>query len=321
MKNRTALAAFFAAMILFTGDASAGKLRIAATTEDLASIAREVGGDYVEVDAIARGYQDPHYVAAKPSYMKKLNKADLLLFNGLQLEIGWLPLLIEGSRNSEIAPGTPGNLPVSGGVRILEVPEGGIDRSQGDIHPEGNPHYVLDPRNGLIIADTIRDRLSALDPEHSEAYAANAGAFRRELEEAIAEWTTRAEPLRGARIVAFHKQWEYLVDWLGFEIIDYIEPQPGIPPSPKHLAALNRSIPAEGVRFILAANFVEPKSAEKIAKDTGIPLLIVPASVRGEDGIDTYFDLFDLVVNRISSAVRPVETRGMPSNAQPGAEK
>jgi zinc/manganese transport system substrate-binding protein len=279
-----------------------GKVRVVATTPDLASIAEAVGGDRVEVRSIAKGYQDPHYVAAKPSYMRMLNRADLLIYIGLELEVGWLPLLIQGARNPRVVLGAAGHLDASEGIQVLEVPSGQVDRSMGDVHPEGNPHYMLDPRNGLVVAETISALLEALAPEDHEVFASNTERYKRDLEGRIRGWEARAEGLSGLRVVTYHKQWEYLTHWLGLEIVDQVEDKPGIPPSPRHIASLVRRMKSEGIRVVICSNTVDPKPAGHLAERAGAQLLVLPTSVGGGPGTKTYADLFDTIVSQIVSA-------------------
>ena len=283
------------------GTADAAQLHVVTTTQDLAAIARAVGGDAVEVRSIARGYWDPHYVEAKPSYMRHLNRADLLIYNGLELEIGWLPLLIQGSRNRRVMPGSAGSLDASRELPILEIPVGEVNRSMGDIHPEGNPHYTLDPRNGKPIAAAIRERFKRLAPEQGQTFEANCDTFQLRLSKRMEVWERTARSLRGRKIVAFHKQWEYLADWLGLEIVDYVEVKPGIPPSPRHISRLEELIEREKITLLLRANFGDTRAAEKVAERAGIQLLTLPASVDGEEGIVSYEDLFEALVTRIVS--------------------
>ena len=233
--------------------------------------------------------------------MRHLNRADLLIYNGLELEIGWLPLLIQGSRNRRVMPGSPGSLNASAGLPILEVPVGQVDRSMGDIHPEGNPHYTLDPRNGKAIAAAIRERFKSLAPEQGQIFETNCDTFQLRLSKRMEVWERTARSLRGRKVVAFHKQWEYLADWLGFEIVDYVEVKPGIPPSPRHISRLVALIERENITLLLRANFGDTRAAEKVAERTGIRLLTLPASVDGEEGIVSYEDLFEAIVTRIVS--------------------
>ncbi|MDA0746080.1 MAG: metal ABC transporter substrate-binding protein [bacterium] len=275
------------------------KVRIVTTTPDLAAIAEAVGGDLVEVQSIAKGYQDPHYVSAKPSFMRTLNRADLLIYTGLELEVGWLPLLIQGARNPKITPGAPGHLEASGGIRILEVPTGQVDRSMGDIHPDGNPHYLLDPRNGRTVAQTITTRLQELSPDEAETFQQNLNRFQQDLENKIATWEKRLSAARGRQVVTYHKQWEYLADWLGLDIVDHVEDKPGIPPSPRHIANLSEKMKSYAIPVIICSNFIDPKPAQHIAERTGATVLLLPISVGGESDIRTYTDLFETIVKQL----------------------
>lgn len=300
---RWRIAVFVVAVLLVPGGAQAGRLRVVTTTSDLAAIARGVGGSAVAVEAVARGYEDPHYLQAKPSYMRRLRGADLLIYNGLELEIGWLPLLIQGCRNPLVLPGATGNLDASAGVLILEIPGGEVDRSMGDIHPEGNPHYTMDPRNGLVIAATIAARLEQLSPENAELFAANLQAFQAELRQHIAEWEEQLAHLRGDQVITYHKQWEYLASWLGLDIAGYIEEKPGIPPAPRHVAHLIGLMQNSGITVILHANFVDARPAERVAVRSAATALELPAAVDGEEEISTYVELFDVIVHRLAAAL------------------
>ena len=291
------------ALLLACAKPAAGELQIVSTTPDLAAIARIVGGDQVQVKSIARGYQDPHYVQARPSYMRLVNRADLLIYTGLELEVGWLPLLIQGARNTRVMPGAAGHLNAARGITVLEVPVGEVDRAMGDIHPEGNPHYMLDPRNGRIAAGTIAARLGQLAPEEAAMFERNLQEFRSELEGRIDRWEKRLSPVRGHKVIAYHKQWEYLAAWLGLEIVDYIEDKAGIPPSPRHIAALSGRMSAEGIGVVLCANYVDPARARRVAEKTGARLVVLPISA-GEKGIDTYADLFEVIVARLEKAMQ-----------------
>ena len=286
-------------------NAAEARLNVVTTTPDLGAIASAVGGDLVTVRSLARGYQDPHYLEAKPSYMRALNRADLLIYTGLELEVGWLPLLIQGARNPRIALGTAGHLDASVGVELLEVPTGQVDRSMGDVHPEGNPHYMLDPRAGLVVARNIAERLQALEPGQADVYAENLDRFCRELSGDIRRWEDRTAHLKGQKLVTYHKQWEYLMHWLGIEIIDQVEDKPGIPPSPRHVASLGDRMRTEGVRSIVCSNFISTKPAERLAARTGATLLILPMSVGGEPEIRTYPELFDYLVERVVGSAAP----------------
>ena len=280
---------------------SAGTSKSVVTTlPSFASITREIGGDRIEVIALCRGYEDPHYIQPKPSYARSLRNAMLLIYGGLELEMGWLPQLLETARNRKIAPGARGLLEASTVVeRLLEVPSGELSRAQGDIHPYGNPHFMLDPRNALAVTDLIAQRLSELDPEGREAYLDGATSYRKRLEAKIAEWEGIASPLREISIVAYHKQWEYLVDWLGMDIVGYIEGKPGIPPAPRHVASIIEMIRAGQVEMVIAATFVDTAAAEKVAESGGARLVVLPAEVGGIEGTDSYFDFLDSIVGQL----------------------
>jgi len=290
--------------VLFISSTFKEKINVVTTLEDFASITKEIGGDRVDVIAIAKGCQNPHYLEGKPSFMKRLNKADLLIYNGLQLEIGWLPLIVQGARNPKIAYGAKGNLDCSKGIHILEVPQGEVDRSMGDVHPEGNPHYTLDPRNGIIIANRIFEKLKELSPDDEEYFKKNLDEFLHKLERKIEEWEKRMEPYRGTKVVTYHKQWEYLAEWLGFKIVGEIEDKPGIPPSPRHLSWLISFMKEEKIPLIIAANFDDIDTARKVSQKTGATLLILPAFVGGEEEVKTYLDLFETIVSKIEKGLK-----------------
>jgi zinc/manganese transport system substrate-binding protein len=291
----------WATLALGVGTAAHAKLNIVTTTPDLAAIAQAVGGDLVEVKAIARGNQDPHYVEAKPSYMSVVNKAQLLVYNGLELEIGWLPLLVQGGRNPRVLPGQPGNLDASAGIPVLEIPTGEVDRSQGDIHPLGNPHYTLDPRNGLIIAEAIAARLQVLDPGGAEVYSRNLRQFEQDLQQRIGQWERRASRMRGRQVVAYHRTFEYLANWLGLEINGYIEEKPGVPPSPRYIAGLVDRMRAGGIGLVLYANHQDSVAPARVAAQAGGRAVELPAAVGSREGITTYAGLFDALVEDLEA--------------------
>ncbi len=282
------------------------KVNIVTSVPDFAAIAREIGGDKVDVISLAKGYQDPHFVDAKPIYITKLNRADLLIYNGLDLELGWLPLLVTGARNSNISTlDSPGNLDASTFVpNILEIPTGPIDRSMGDVHPRGNPHYMLDPRNGIVVAKGIAAKLSEIDPENASYYQENYKNFASLLNLKIKEWDEELAPYKGTEVVSYHKNLEYLSDWAGFKEIGFIEPKPGIPPTPSHVAELIKKMKSMDVKLVIASNYYPQKTPSIIAEQTGAAFLSIPTQVEGQDGIDTYFDLFDAIVGEITGALK-----------------
>ncbi len=294
--------ALTAASIFVSAVSAESKIRVVTATTDLSAIVEEVGRDKVEVKSISKGYQDPHYVDAKPSYMLQVNRADMLVYVGLQIEVGWLPPLVQGARNGKIASGN-GNLDASKGIKVLEIPVGELSRAMGDIHPEGNPHYWLDPRNGSTVALRIRERLEILSPDDASYFEGNLQSFKKRLEANIGEWEGRATGFRGKEVVAYHKQWEYLADWLGLNIVDYIEDKPGIPPSPRHVTSLIRLMKERDINVILMANFIDPKGARRVAEETGAQLIILPTSVGGDEKVESYLDLFEYIISQLERAL------------------
>lgn len=285
--------------------ADTGKLRIVTTTSDLAAITREITGDLADVESIARSSQDAHAIQAKPSFMRKLNRADLLIYTGLDLEVGWLPLLIQGARNPKVTAGGLGHLDASTSIdRILEKHEGPVDRSMGDVHPEGNPHYLLNPRNGLRVAEAIKARLIDVRPADSEVFEKNYQAFRDDLETRIAGWERAANPFRGQSIVTYHKQWEYLADWLGLQIAGNVEAKPGISPSPGHVAALTDRMQTGNIRLIVSAAYNNTKGAQRIADRVGAAHLILPVSPAGQGSTARYAGFFEHIVTRLAEALQ-----------------
>ncbi len=238
--------------------AVASKLNIVTTLPSLASVTESIGGEYVKVYSITRGAQDAHYVEAKPSYIIKLNKADLLIYSGLELEIGWLPLLIQGARNNKVTVGSKGNLNAVSAIpheHILEKPHGEVDRSMGDVHPGGNPHYLLNPNNAILVANLIAERIKILDPEHKEQYDQNLSKFTELLKDKITEWDDKASYLQNRDIVCYHVHWSYLLDWLKLNQKGYIELRPGIPPTPKHKQEIISVIKENQIEVIIVSSW------------------------------------------------------------------
>ncbi len=290
------------APMLFSSSAFA-KLKVVATTPDLAAIAREVGGDRIEVSHIVRPDQEPHSLEPKPSFSVILNQADLLIEIGLELESGWLPILLTQSRNPKIQPGQMGHLTVTKNLRILEIPTGPIDRSMGDVHPDGNPHYTLDPRNGLIIAKTIEERLAALDPPNAATYGSNLAVFVERLARKIKGWERDLAPLRGTKLISFHKDFSYFMDWSGLVIAELIELRPGIPPSPAHILSLVDLIQRDKISLIVTEYFCDPKPGREISRKTGVKNIHLPAATGGDGTAPIYETLFDTVVARLKEAL------------------
>ena len=295
-----AVAIAFLAMPLF----AQGTLNVITTTEDLAAIAREVGGDRITVESIARGYQDPHFVEAKPSFILKLQKADLLIAVGRELEVGWLPPLVQQSRNSRIQPGAQGYLDASARVRILDIPTGQITRAMGDVHPQGNPHYWLDPENGKLIARSIADRLSQLRPNDRAVFDQRANDFSARLTEAQKRWAAAMAPYKGTKVVTYHRSFSNFAERFGLDVIGYVEPRPGIPPTPKHTLDLMTEMKRQGVKLVLVEPYFDLKTPNAIGRDTNAVVLVMPPSVGGVKEISDYIKLFDYDLNLLVGALK-----------------
>ena len=283
-----------------------GKLNVVTTTEDLASIAREVGGDRITVEAIARGYQDPHFVEAKPSFILKLQKADVLVVVGRELEIGWLPPLIQQSRNGKIQVGADGYLDASLGVRILEIPTGQITRAMGDVHPLGNPHYWLDPENGKLIAKEIADKFSQLRPNDRAAFEQRLADFTSRLDTAARGWLAKMAPYKGTKIVTYHRSFPNFAERYGLDIIGYVEPRPGIPPTPQHTLDLINEMKRQNVKIVMVEPYFDLKTPNSIGQQTGAQVLVMPPSVGGVKEASDYFKLFDYDINLLVDAIKKV---------------
>jgi ABC-type Zn uptake system ZnuABC Zn-binding protein ZnuA len=286
-----------------TAHARAG-LSIITSTEDLAALVREVGGDKVSVEALAKGYQDPHFVEAKPSFVLKLHSADLLIVVGRELEIGWLPPLITQSRNAKIQPGGQGYLDASLTARILDMPTGPVTRAMGDVHPQGNPHYWLDPRNGRLIAKAIQDKLTSMSSGDAAYFAQRYADFDRRLAEGEKRWQAATAPYKGLKIVTYHRSWPNFAEVFGLDVVGYVEPKPGIPPSPAHQLDLTQEMRRQGIKIILVEPYFDLQTPNKIARDTGAKVLVMPPSVGGVKDVQSYLQLFDYNVNLLVSAIK-----------------
>lgn len=289
--------------VLASGSAAAAsKLNIVTTTEDLAALTREVAGDRVTLESIARGYQDPHFVEAKPSFILKLQRADLLIVVGLQLEIGWLPPLITQSRNPRIQVGAAGYLDASQYAEILEIPTGVVTRAMGDVHPLGNPHYWLDPQNGRRVGQAIQAKLAALQPHDAGHFQQRFEDFSRRLGEAEKTWDEKMAPYRGRKVVTYHRSWPNFAKRFGLNVVDYVEPKPGIPPSPSHILDLINQMRRENVKLILVEPYFDLKTPNAVARGTGGEVLVLLPSVGGEKEVTDYFQLFDYDIGLLIGA-------------------
>lgn len=309
MKRRFPVIALVGLALCAAATPLSAAIKVVATTEDLAALTREVGGDRVKVEALARGYQDPHFVEAKPSFILKLHSADLLVLVGRELEIGWLPPLIQQSRNKKVQVGATGYLDASLTVRILEIPTGEITRAMGDVHPQGNPHYWLDPGNGRRAAESIRDRLSAMSPGDAAYFASRYEDFDKRLAEAEKRWDALMAPYKGLKVVTYHRSWPNFAERFGLEVVGYVEPRPGIPPSPRHTLELIATMKRLGVKILLVEPYFDVKTPESIARATDARVLVMPPSVGGEKEITDYFELFDYDIDRLVAAVKEAGAR------------
>lgn len=288
---------------------AAAQLNVITTTEDLAAIAREIGGDRIKVEALAKGYQDPHFVEAKPSFVIKLHRADLLILVGRELEAAWLPALITQSRNAKIQPGAAGYLDASRNARILDIPTGQITRAMGDVHPLGNPHYWLSPDNGRRIAHVIEQKLAELQPAGAAFFAARFADFDRRLGEAEKRWTAMFAPYKGVKVVTYHRSWPNFAEAFGLNVVGYVEPKPGIPPSPSHTLSLIQEMKRQDVRLILVEPYFDLKTPERVAAGTGAKVVVLLPSVGGLEPVKTYFDLFDYDLKVLINAIKEAGVR------------
>jgi ABC-type Zn uptake system ZnuABC Zn-binding protein ZnuA len=298
------IAVLLAALALAATTVNAAPLKVVTTIQDLASLTKEVGGDRVDVSAIARGYQDPHFVEPKPSFLLLLRNADLLEVVGLELEIGWLPPLLDQSRNANIRPGTKGYLDVSHGVEILDRPTV-VNRSMGDVHPLGNPHFWLDPANAVRIAIQIEQKLSELRPADAPYFAQRLNAFKLRINEANKRWMAELAPYRGAKVVTYHNSWPNFAKHFGLDVVGYVEPKPGVPPSPSHTFELINMMKAQHVKAIMMEPYFDAKTPQSIAERTGAKLVVLYPSVGGaKSGTDDYFQLFDTNIANLVKALK-----------------
>ena len=308
--NKLILAAL--ACALLAPAVASAELKVVATLSDLGWIAERVGGEDVKVSVLCPGHQDPHYLPAKPSLTRKLRKADLLVYNGLELEVGWLPLLIKTARNNKVKAGARGELDCSLAVEnVLDKPTGPVDRAQGDIHPNGNPHYLLDPRLGVAVGRLIAERMAELDPGAADRYRARAEAFADEIEARLPAWEESVRAATSCPVIVYHQHWEYLLHWLGLENIGSIEHRPGISPSPQHVEEIIDLGRLQSCVYVIAAAWDNRKIAERAAERMGAPMALLPGALGGVEESTDYFTHFDVICARLAEAaaagVRPQE--------------
>jgi len=292
----------FGLLLLSFSLTSQAALKVVTTTQDLAAIAEAMGGDQVQVQSLTRGTRDPHFASAKPSMIRKVFRADMLLVLGAELEIGWLPPLLQSARNARVQPGNPGYLDLSSVVPLLEKIRSPVSRAMGDVHVNGNPHYWLDPRNGVRMAEAIAIRLGELDPVHKEYYQQRLRDFSQTMDAKLLVWRAALAQLKGTPVIAYHNSFIYLADAFGFRIADEVEPKPGIAPSAASLSALVAQIQNEHIALLIMEPYYERRSASYLNEQTGIRVVILPQSVGSQPDIHTYFDLFDAIVVALNNA-------------------
>ena len=332
------LISFVLATPLVSAQDAARPIQVCATVPELGSLVREVGGDRVSVTVFAKGTEDPHFVEAKPSFIKALSQCDLYIQVGMDLEIGWAPVLLQNARNGAVLPGAPGFLDASKGISPLEIPTGPVDRSMGDVHPQGNPHYLLDPLNGLKVARLIRDKLSELRPNHKTYFDERYAAFSKRLgtalvgerlarkydveklallsergrlgaflagqgEEALGGWLGLMLPHYGSKAVDDHNMWPYFTRRFGIHVIGHLEPKPGVSPTTSHLRMLVDRMRVEGVKAVLAVPYYDPRHARFISEHTGARVVNLANQVGAREGADDYLRMFDYNIRQLVAAL------------------
>jgi zinc/manganese transport system substrate-binding protein len=274
-------------------------MNVFACEPEWASLAEEVGGDLVDTFAATNASQDPHYIRARPSLIAKMRKADLVICSGASLEIGWLPVLFQKAGNARAQPGGAGYLMAAEVVPVLEKPDA-IDRSMGDVHPEGNPHVHLNPHNILLVAGELTNRLKTLDPSHADHYQTRYEKFAANWQQSISRWEASAANLKGKGIITHHSAWSYLIDWLGLDLVNTLEPKPGIPASTGHLESLLQQVRETPVLAIVRSPYAPDKASEWLSAKSGIPAVVLPYTIGGEAGVTDLFDLFDRSINHLT---------------------
>ena len=297
------LTASLAALLCLLSSSARADLRVVTSLPDLAALTKAVGGEHVTVTSLALPSQDPHFVDAKPNLALELNRADLLIAIGLELEIGWLPTLQNSARNPRILTNNPGYLDVSQYVQRLEVPAVAVDRSQGDVHPGGNPHYLYEPRTGITVATAIAERMSMLDAKNAATYRANLEKFKAEVEKALPGWEQRLAGLKGTPIIAYHRTTAYLARWLGFDTIAYLEPKPGIPPNPAHVAGVLGLGRQKKARMILQEDYYPVTTARLVANKIPAPLVVLPGGTDFRAG-QTYVQRMEEMVKLLENGLQ-----------------
>lgn len=290
-------------LLLISAQSFAGTIKVVTTLTDLKSIAELIGGDKVSVTSIATGYQNPHFVDPKPSYIMNLSSANLFVTVGLDLETGWSPQLLTSSRNPKIQKGAAGYVDASENIPLLQVPSS-ANRGEGDIHIYGNPHYWLDPLNGKIIARNIANGLERVDPANKSYYEANLKSFNDKIDAKMKEWAAKMAPFKGSPIIAYHNEWVYFETRFGLHIVDFMEPKPGIPPTPSQLVKVIDEVKSNKIKVIISSPYFTTSSSDVVAKQTGVKVLTLATSVSAFDSIKNYFDLFDYDIAQLTAVLK-----------------
>jgi zinc/manganese transport system substrate-binding protein len=301
MKKHSLFLNLLGLLLLLTSFSSHARLNVVTTTQDLAAIATAVGGQHIDIISLTPGTRDPHFAVAKPSMIRKVFRADLLLLIGADMEIGWLSPLLQSARNSRVQPGNSGYLDLSNVVTLLGKTSGVITRDMGDVHAKGNPHYWLDPRNGSRMAKAIAERLAQLDPQHASDYQANAITFEKNINRKFVEWRAALKYLKNKSVIAYHRSFLYLANAFGFNIVDEVEPKPGIAPSAASLTKLINRIKTEKISVLIMEPYYERRSSRYLQEQTGIQIAVLPQSVGSQPNIHNYIDLFDGIVKALKS--------------------
>jgi ABC-type Zn uptake system ZnuABC Zn-binding protein ZnuA len=286
-----------------TPEAPASRLNVVTTTPDLGALAREIGGDRVDVKTLAKPTEDPHFVDAKPSHIVTLNRADVLVEGGAELEQGWMPPLLDNARNSKIAVGAPGFVTASTGIKMLEVPAT-LDRSRGDVHALGNPHFLIDPKNAKIVAANIAQHLTQIDPAGAATYAANLRKFNADVDAKTAVWEKTMAPFKGDKVVTYHNDFVYFAERFGLQVVETLEPKPGIAPSPAHLAQVINAMKTNSAHVVLVQPYQNRKTAETVARQTGATVLDVTQQPGAMKNTDTYVMMMDNLVNTVANGLK-----------------
>jgi len=292
-----------ALVLIFFINANAKTIKVVTTLPDLKSITEMIGGDKVSVTSIATGYQNPHFVDPKPSYIISLSNADMYVTIGLDLEIGWSPQLLASSRNTKIQKGSAGYVDASEGIGLLQVPTS-ANRAEGDIHIYGNPHYWLDPLNGKVIARNIANGLERVDPADKATFEANLATFYKTIDAKLKDWEVKMAPFKGAKIIAYHNEWVYFEKRFGLEIVDFMEPKPGIPPTPSQLVKVINEVKSNNIKVIITSPYFSTSSSNVVAKQTGVKVLTMATETGAFSTVKNYFDVFDYDINLLTSALK-----------------